>query len=443
MEEIAKIPRHAPATGYGDVMMTGSNDDLAQRAVEASFTMFEQSTDRVLLARQMAEFNANHIEAFEDVTSPAYEKLLRQTENLFDFIRKDCQDLMDLDGYFSLLAAYLRDIPISIGIIDEIGRELFSTKFDSLSERLKETLLQATLDNVVNYCVLHRCHTRASQQLSLRHPDNLAFDLSKEEDALQFMLNWVFSDDEPMVFSVLGEGLLAHIFSMRDSSPMFDAAAQALWLSADGERRRISSNSRNNLNEPPSPVVDWLGRNQKLVAGHVLGGTWSTKYHPVLIERFKQCFPHLTQISDAMTLRSYNQERGFLLDLVANSSLHPDKECLDIHRGAYNETPMKPTKCSLEALIAYSLVYKNVLGEDWIFDEENNPARQLKDAVDEVNKRGLTIRQDELTSLVVRAIEGLKRGGDVQWMLEEEIFKPFIRNNRRFQGMRLEDDLGM
>ena len=149
--------------------------DPVQAAVEATFPLFEQHTDIPLLVQQMAEFSAQHIEAFSLISSPAHPRLTTQADNLCAFIRKDCQDLTDLDGYFLLMASFLRDIPISPNVFDEIGREFFSTKFEYLTDDIRRAVLEALAHNLISFNTIGVYHTIAEAKSEPRTPDELSF----------------------------------------------------------------------------------------------------------------------------------------------------------------------------------------------------------------------------------------------------------------------------
>lgn len=417
--------------------------DPVQAAVEATFPLFEQHTDIPLLVQQMAEFSAQHIEAFSLISSPAHPRLMTQADNLCAFIRKDCQDLTDLDGYFLLMASFLRDIPISPNVFDEIGREFFSTKFEYLTDDIRRAVLEALAHNLISFNTIGVYHTIAEAKSEPRTPDELSFTPSDQERHTQELFHWIADSDDPLVFEVLGEKVLAHVFSLPAASPVYDAASLALWICIDHEKRRVEGNNRNNRDEPQSPMVGWFLRNQADVASSVLRGTWSTKYNPNQIRNLTTHIPQLSDIAAAMTLRSFDQKPAFLLDLRKARGIAPDRECIAIQKGQYNANAMTPTASSLESLMAYSLVYEDILGDDWRTPSSENPVVILLEALEVVEQHGGCIDQAVLEKLATRTLNAMKQGDDVEQILKSDVLKPFLNKNRNFQGIRLENDLGM
>lgn len=423
--------------------MTDHLEDPVQAAVEATFPLFEQNKDIPLLVLRIAEFSAQHIDAFRQVTSPAHPKLMKQADNLYAFIRKDCQDLTDMDAYFALMTACLKDIPLSPNIFDELIRELFSPKFEYLTDDLRSTFLQGLADNLISFDTLGICHAAAASSLTLRAPDQLVFDSSDQEKNTMELLHWICDSNDPLVFEILGEQALSHIFTKGQWSPVFDPASIALWTCIDHENRRVAGNLRNNRDDPQSKMVGWFERNQDLVVASVIQGTWSTKYHPNHIAKLHTHLPQLQGIATAMTLRSFDQRPAFLLDLMSKSATAPDKECIAIQVGEYNTLPGTATASGLEALMAYSLVYGDVIGDRWFTLEDTNPVEILMSAIETVGKHGEVIDQVAFETLATRSLSALRRTDDVGKIMRNELLKPFLRTHRHFQGIRLEQDLGM
>lgn len=423
--------------------MTDTSVDAVQLAVQATFPLFAQNKDMALLARQMAEFKVVHGGAFSQVESPFYAKLLDQVENLFGFLRHDCQDLTDLDGYFAIMSAFMREIPISPNIFDEVVGELFSSKVDFLSEDDRRSVFQCLADNLTTFNTLENFSRVAMTSVRNRTPDQLLFEMSVQERHTQELLHWIAASDDPLVFEVLGEQVLSHIFSGSTMGPAYDPASMALWICIDHEQRRVASNERNNRSDPQSPMVGWFERNQSAVVATILQGTWSTKYHPKHISKLTTHLPALTEIAKAMTLRSFDQKGDFLLAFRKTYGEAPDAECIAIQAGRYNEPPDTPTANSLESLMAYSLVYEDILGDEWNAPDTRSLADILIYAIEAVEKHGLAVNQSVLEKLATRSLDALRRDDDVSAILRNNQLKPLLNGNKRFQGIRLEQDLGM
>lgn len=425
--------------------MTDAPVDAVQLAVQASFALFEQNSDMSLLARNMAVYSKQHAEAFRLVSSQHYPRLLRQVENLFGFLRDDCQKLPDVEGYFAIMSSFMKEMPITPNLFDKVVQELFSTKFDVLSYEGRRAVLQSLANNLTvfntieNYAVSAASATTGTK----RTPDLLFFEQSDQERHTHELLHWIAKSDDPLVFEILGEQVLSYIFSGIRAAPAYDPASIALFICIDQESRRVASNKRNNLNEPRSLMVGWFERNQAAVASIIMRGTWSPKYHPNLIKKLTTDLPQLADIAKAVTLRSFDQKGDFLIEFRQTYGEAPDTECLAIQSGQYNSTPKTPTARGLEALMAYSLAYGNVLEEDWVAPNEWSPSDLLIDALAIVREHGEVVDQVCLRKLAMRSIDALQRDANLDAILRHEDLLPYIKGNKRFQGMRLEQDLGM
>lgn len=423
--------------------MSDQQIDPVQSAVEASFPLFEQNTDMPLLMRRLAEFRVQHIGAFNQVSSPSHQRLMTQFDNIYGFIRKDCQDITDMDAYFVLITACLKDIPLSANIFDELIAEIFSPKFEYLTDNIRKEFLDKLADNLINFDTLNTCHAISVASMTPRTPDCLLFETTKQERNTLELLHWIADSNDPLVFDIFGERVLSHIFKDTVCSPVYNPGSLALWICIDHERRRVSGNLRNNTSEKQSKMVEWFKNHEAMVASSVINGTWSTKYHRNYILHLKEYIPDLKGIEIAMTLRSFDQRPEFLLDLMHSRGVKPDHECIGIQIGKYDSVRNTSMRSGLQSLMAYSLVFENILEGLPLSVDEGGPVDALIDALETVRKKGLVIDRVAFESLAMSALDAMGRHDDINKVLSNELLRPFLKKSRHFQGIRLEQALGI
>jgi hypothetical protein len=420
--------------------MTQNTNDPVLLAIEDMLPLFEQCHDIPAFLEKMRGFASHHLGAFRLAANDSHEKLTQKADGLLCLIRKDFQNPCDLESYYQLLSEFLRQIPLSPASYFMVGFELMGSKFESVDACLRRSTLQAFADNVTRHKMLEVLNLEKS--VSKRSPEVAAFDTLKDERGLAEVIHWLADHDDPLAFEVFGSQVLPYIMSIRNSSPEFDPISLVVHGCVDHENRRLRCNERNNAQTPQSPLVGWMVRNQNAVADAIMAGTWSIKHHPKHIATLRKTVPELEPIAQAMTLRSYDQDAGFLLDLRGRGVM-PDLECINILKGKYNQLPWAPTEIALVALMAYTLVHDDVLGNEWVSPPGGCTVKLLAEAVGVAKGKKLGIQEPALQMLAKNTLDRLRRGDEIDWIFNSEDLKPYLKGNRNLQGLRLEHDLGM
>lgn len=416
---------------------------LVEQATQAMHGMFEQNTDLIKLASQMAEFSDSFLAAYDMVSDPGHERLMGRSRDLFSFIKNDCQHPTDMDGYFTMLTVFLRHIPICMKTMLDIGYDVFSTKFDFVDPALREPVLKAIVSNIINFKVLERYHEKICEEERPRFSNHLTHQKNDGENHLTEVLYWIAESESDQVFELLGAPLYAHIYALRNTSPAFNPAAIAI----DTAMRHMTGGQRTrDITEKftvQSPTKDWLIGHQSEVEDSVMAGSWSIKYHCRYTAKLVSAAPELKDLANALTLRSRDNPPDLLIDLRKNHGLVPDRECLDILLGKYSQKPWSPAEGDLESLMVYSLVYGNVMGSQWNAPGPVNPVEVLAGAIKEMELRKLAVDPVALSEIAERALSLLTPNHQVGWIADCEPLKPFLKSNRRFQVMRLEEGMGL
>jgi hypothetical protein len=229
---------------------------------------------------------------------------------------------------------------------------------------------------------------------------------------------------------------LSHVFSLRGMAPSYNPIALCLFGSEQGIKKDAYSEEGSN------PTKNWLASHQSDVAQAILAHSWHGKFNSKLVEKMEILGPAFIEITHAITLRAHNLSCRSLVDLQRDYGVSPDEECIRILKGAYNSTPGVPEEWHLRALMVYSLMHENVLGDDWNPPEEVNPVSFVEICVKEVEKFD-QVNQHALDSIAIKALSLLTIKHSIDWISTSEVFKPYLRKHRHFQGLRLEHGLGL
>ncbi|MBI6882437.1 hypothetical protein [Pseudomonas putida] len=419
------------------------NEDMSfvQEAVQASFGLFVQNQDLARLAIDIHDFGKKYSAAFDDVADQKHSKLMRQCEALYDFIKIDCMTQTDQDVFYNMLDAYLNSIPVNADQVIKISSDIeVSIYFDPKPEMV-DLAFASLSKNLIKFGLLERLLLISRRDYQSRNYDDPVFSIREPEKKLENLFYWLADLDDQHLFSSIGSPLLEHAFENIPFDNLCCVHAIAIDVCRRQEKIRVSQRS---AEYPISPMVLWMGENQYRVAKSVLSGSWSSKFHGNYIDDFRKLFPELLDISNAMVLRSHDPSWDALYCLKRDFGVTPDQECIDIMNGRYNSTAYAPTNGGLGSLIMYSLAYgEDIVGDSWNTPKGGTSVECLSNVTQGLRRLGGEPDQQVLDRLAPIALSHLQEGDALGWIEDSSLFRPYLNASKKYQGLRLQQDLGM
>lgn len=412
-----------------------SSDDC-RAGVEATYAIFANPTQGKAFERALVDFGETYRPAFDNVGHESHEKLMRQSSNLLASIQTACGRYTSTDLYLPVLDVYLRSVPLNVKQINEIMRDVCGDHFDQAPPAMREMILESLLRNVIDFKVFERQALIEQRSKTQIFSDQAAFFLGESEKVTGDIFYRAAEHDDDMFFKKFQEPLLEHVFSLRGMPTVYNPIALAIFASEQHFRAGIQ------YKDETSPTQQWFITHQAEMVEAVLAHSWHGKFHVKFAQKLENLDPLFTPLVNAVKLRARDVRDWHLVELLHDHGIAPDPEAITILKGAYSAVPGSPMDCDLRALMVYSLIYGDVLGDDWQAPKDVNPLELIENCWQLATSRNV-IDQTALDSIVPRALSLLGRQHEIDWIMDCELFKPYLRKHRHFQGLRLEEGLGL
>jgi hypothetical protein len=412
------------------------NREDCQEAVEATFTIFANETQGPDFEKALIAFGETYRPAFDNVRHASFSRLMKQCDNLLGSIQTVCGRFHTPEIYFPVLEVYLGAVPLSIKQLKSIMIDIYKGHFEAVEQTQQDRILKKLLGNIIDFKVFERQAMIEQNSVANRFSDQAMFALSEAEKATSEIFYQAAEEDDEWMFEQFHKPLLDHVFSLRGMTAVYNPGALAIF---SGEQHFRAGRE---FQDETSPTKRWFMTHQTEMAQAVLANSWHGKYNMKFAQKIESLGPDFQVLTNALKLRARDMLDWHLVDLVHDHGITPDAECITILKGAYNKEPGTPMDGDFRVLMLYSLIYGDVLGDDWRAPKDENPLSMIQHCVFAAESRNV-IDQNALDSIVPRALSLLTREHDIDWIMESELFKPYLRRHRHFQGLRLENGLGL
>lgn len=412
------------------------NREDCQEAVEVTFTIFANETQGPDFEKALIAFGETYRPAFDNVRHASFSRLMKQCDNLLGSIQTVCGRFHTPEIYFPVLEVYLGAVPLSIKQLKSMMIDIYKGHFEAAEQTQQDRILKKLLGNIIDFKVFERQAMIEQNSVANRFSDQAMFALSEAEKATSEIFYQAAEEDDEWMFEQFHKPLLDHVFSLRGMPAVYNPAALAIFASEQHFRTGV------HFRDEISPTKQWFMTHQAETAQAVLAHSWQGKFHVKFAKKLDDLGPSFQELATAVKLRVRDMDPWHLVDLKHDHGVAPDAECITILKGAYNKNPGIPMDGDVLVTMLYSLIYGNVLGDDWRTPKDTHPLLLIVSCIHLVESRNV-VDPSALDSLVPRALSLLTREHDIDWIMESELFKPYLRKHRHFQGLRLEDQLGL
>jgi hypothetical protein len=418
-------------------MMTNKvvNPEDCQEAIEATYGIFANPTQGPDFEAALRSFGETYRPAFDNVKHPKYDRLLKQSSNLLASIQDTIGHYVSPELYFPVLDIYLRSVPLTVSQLHVVLRGVRGGHFQAIAPAQQATVLHSLLRNVIDFGVFERQALIEAQRLP-RYADGDSYFLSEVEKVTAEMFHAGAKHRDDQFFQHFHAPFLSHVFSLRGMAQIYNPIALCLFGSEQAIKLERFSEGES------SPTKCWIASHHAEVVQAILAHSWHGKFNEKFVEKMDMLGPQFTEITNAITLRAHNLSSRSLVDLRRDHGVTPDEECIHILKGAYNTEPGVPEEWHLRALMTYSLMYENLLGDDWKTPEGSHPVTFVETCVRQVETFD-SVNPESLDSIALHALSLLTAQHSIDWVSTSEVFKPYLRNHRHYQGLRLCEGLGL
>jgi hypothetical protein len=181
-----------------------------------------------------------------------------------------------------------------------------------------------------------------------------------------------------------------------------------------------------NVNEVNQAVLTWVRENQQIIADSILAGP-ATAWITDDVVRQAQSM-NLPTIVNAMAIRSYEFTFELMSELYTAQGVLSD----DRHLRKAKELPAHEAD-----MLAFSLVHENILGD---FEFGQDIVEVTESALDKIGNMSFNLLS--IHTVVGKLVEQIDIKADVSTLTDSRL-GPHLQRFRKFNGMRLEDELGL
>ena len=188
-------------------------------------------------------------------------------------------------------------------------------------------------------------------------------------------------------------------------------------------------------------AMQWLRKNQPRIVDMLVDGGLSPDFNADLAALAQR--KGFTSLAWMIMLRQMDYQPDEILQNVINFGAHPDRHMIKLLEEKRAPSSTKSQLDSNAALIAYCFVHN---AESSVSTECKNLKVAQRNAIREIANLGLephSSREPAVQEIASRLIDSANEHEDVRWLSKLVCLEGMLKTSRKYQGMRLESDLGM